>query len=263
MNGPIQGLMQDDFPLTLHTRGGGCVTATPRAGDDLTPDGVVRASYGEVCERVDRLARVLERLGIGQGDRVGTFAWNNQRHFELYMAVPCIGAVLHTLNIRLFAEQLTYIVNHAEDQVIFVDDSLVPLLEPLAPTFEGVRHFVVMGDPPADPDPEPRGRDAATPPCRTRCATRSCSSRPGPGAYDYPELDERQAAALCYTSGTTGNPKGVLYSHRSICLHATATLMADDLASRAAIGALVVVPMFHANAWGLPHGGRALRAPTW
>ena len=133
MNGPIQGLMQDDFPLTLQHARRRMRDCHPAAQvSTMIPDGVVRASYGEVCERVDRLARVLERLGIGPGDRVGTFAWNNQRHFELYMAVPCVGAVLHTLNIRLFAEQLTYIVNHAEDQVIFVDDSLVPLLEPLA-----------------------------------------------------------------------------------------------------------------------------------
>ncbi len=112
----------------------------------LADSGTVRATYGEVAERVDRLARVLDRLGVKQGDRVGTFAWNNQRHLELYMAVPCVGAVLHTLNIRLFAEQLTYIVNHAEDGVIFVDDSVVPILQELAPTFEGVRHYVVMGE---------------------------------------------------------------------------------------------------------------------
>ena len=104
-----------------------------------------RISYGELSERVDRLARALGALGVEQGDRVGTFAWNNQRHFELYFAMPCTGAVLHTLNIRLFAEQLTYIVNHAEDQVIFVDDSLVPVLEKLAPDLAGVGHYVVMG----------------------------------------------------------------------------------------------------------------------
>jgi fatty-acyl-CoA synthase len=270
----LEGLMQDDFPLTLqHARRRmrdchpGAQVAT------LTDEGTVRATFGEVSERVDRLAHALRRLGIGEGDRVGTFAWNNQRHFELYMAVPCVGAVLHTLNIRLFAEQLTYIVNHAEDQVIFVDESLVGLLEPLAPTFEGVRYFVLMGGPARAGDGGPDG---------ARCSSRSDAApsdpagpgraggtapttlpnvlyyedlleEAGPGPFDYPELNERQAAALCYTSGTTGNPKGVLYSHRSICLHATASLMADNLGLSRREKALVVVPMFHANAWGLPH----------
>jgi acyl-CoA synthetase (AMP-forming)/AMP-acid ligase II len=237
----LEGLMQNDFPLTLQHARRRMRDCHPAAQVvTLTEGGPVRASFGEVNERVDRLARVLGRLGIGDGDRVGTFAWNNQRHFELYMAIPCVGAVLHTLNIRLFAEQLTYIVNHAEDQVIFVDDSLVPLLEPLAPTFKGVRHFVLMGD-----------GDAGSLPNALRYE--ELLEEAGPGSYDYPELDERQAAALCYTSGTTGNPKGVLYSHRSLCLHATASLMADNLGLSRREKVLVVVPMFHANAWGLPH----------
>src|SRR2546430_2688638 len=139
----LRGLMQDDFPLTLdHIRrrvrscnlGAEVVTLTPDGG-------VERVAHAEVAERIDRLARALGELGVEQGERVGTFAWNNQRHLELYFAIPCIGAVLHTLNIRLFAEQLTYIVNHAEDQVIFVDDSCVPLLEPLVTMFTGVRQI--------------------------------------------------------------------------------------------------------------------------
>jgi len=243
MMGMLQGLMQDDFPLTLQharRRMRDCHSSAQVA--TLTEGGTARASFGEVSERVDRLARVLARLGIEQGDRVGTFAWNNQRHFELYMAVPCVGAVLHTLNIRLFAEQLTYIVNHADDQVIFLDDSLVPLLEPLAASFAGVRHFILMGE-----------GDAGSLPNVLRYEELLEDSAEGPGPFAYPELDERQAAALCYTSGTTGNPKGVLYSHRSICLHATASLMADNLALSRRSRALVVVPMFHANAWGIPH----------
>ncbi len=240
--------MQNDFPLTLQHARRQMRDCHPSAQvATLTPEGTVRASFGEVCERVDRLARVLERLGIEQGDRVGTFAWNNQRHFELYMAIPCVGAVLHTLNIRLFAEQLTYIVNHAEDRVIFVDDSVVPLLEPLAPTFEGVRNFIVMGDGDAGSLPNVLRYEELLEEADSDPAGRAGSESL------YPELDERQAAALCYTSGTTGNPKGVLYSHRSICLHATASLMADNLGLSRRERALVVVPMFHANAWGIPH----------
>src|SRR6202035_5975964 len=243
MTEKLQGLMQDDFPLTLnHIRrrvrscnlGAEVVT--------LTEDGtVVRAAHAELAARVDRLARVLRTLGVEQGDRVGTFAWNNQRHLELYFAIPCTGAVLHTLNIRLFAEQLTYIVNHAEDKVIFVDDSLLRVLEKLAPSFTTVTRYVVMGD-----------GDTGQLPNALRYE--ELLEEAGAGEFDYPELDERQAAALCYTSGTTGNPKGVLYSHRSMSLHTTALLMADGLGLSSRERVLAVVPMFHANAWGLPYG---------
>jgi fatty-acyl-CoA synthase len=237
----FEGLMQD-FPLTLHHIHHRMRDCHPeRELVTLTDQGTVRASYGQISERVDRLSRALAELGVEQGDRVGTFAWNNQRHFELYMAIPCVGAVLHTLNVRLFAEQLIYIVNHAEDRVIFVDDSLVPVIEPLAASFEGVRNFVVLGD-----------GDSGSLPNVVRYEQLLADA--GSGAFDYPELDERQAAALCYTSGTTGNPKGVLYSHRSISLHSSATLMSDALSLSRSDRALVVVPMFHANAWGIPHG---------
>ncbi len=243
MTGAIEGLMQDDFPLTLHHILRRLRYGDPRAEVVTLGEGGerTRMTFAESAERIDRLARVLTRLGIGQGDRVGTFAWNNQRHFELYFAIPCVGAVLHTLNIRLFAEQLTYIVNHAEDQVIFVDASLVPLLEKLAPSFQTVRHYVVMGE--GDPGALPNA-----------LSYEELLEEAGPGAYEYPDLNERQAAALCYTSGTTGNPKGVLYSHRSISLHSSATLMRDAVGLSRSDRVLAVVPMFHANAWGLPHG---------
>jgi fatty-acyl-CoA synthase len=244
------GLMQDDFPLNLHhiRRRMRDVHPSAEVVTLTAPGKVARATFGEVSERVDRLARVLGKLGIERGDRVGTFAWNNQRHFELYMAVPCVGAVLHTLNIRLFEEQLTYIVNHADDKVIFVDESLVPLLAKLAPSFEHVDHYVVMGDPdPARPD----SADCTLP---NALRYEELLEEAGSDSFDYPEIDERQAAALCYTSGTTGNPKGVLYSHRSISLHSTATLMKDALGLSSVDKVLAVVPMFHANAWGLPHG---------
>src|SRR6202167_2761137 len=242
----LEGLMQDDFQLTLH-HPLHCMRSVHPGAEvvTLTDAGLTRASYGEVAERVDRLARVLDRLGVKQGDRVGTFAWNNQRHLELYMAVPCIGAVLHTLNIRLFAEQLTHILNHADDGVIFVDDSVVPILQELASTFEGVRHYVVMGDGDGDP---------TRPTLPNALRYEELLEQAGPGPYEYPEVDERQAAALCYTSGTTGNPKGVLYSHRSISLHSTVTLTKDGTGLSHEDRILAVVPMFHVNAWGLPYG---------
>jgi fatty-acyl-CoA synthase len=242
----LQGLMQDDFQLTLNhirrrlrtcNQGAEIVT--------LLPDGAVaRVTHSQLADRVDRLARALKGLGIEQGDRVASFAWNNQRHLELYFAAPCVGAVLHTLNIRLFEEQLTYIVNHAQDKAIFVDESLVPALEKLVGTFDGVAHYVVMGEP---------GCDIGALPGAVRYEDLLEQTDPDE-PFDYPDLDERQAAALCYTSGTTGNPKGVLYSHRSISLHSSATLMSDGTALSRADRVLAVVPMFHANAWGLPYG---------
>ena len=234
--------MQNDFQLTVDAMRRRLRTCYPRQEVvTLEAEGAARATYAQVAERVDRLGRVLERLGVQRSDRVGTFAWNNQRHFELYMAVPSYGAVLHTINIRLFPEQVQYIVNHARDGVIFVDGSLVEPLAKLAPSFDGVRHYVVMGD--GDLDALPGA-----------LSYEQLLDEAGPGEYDWPELDERLAAALCYTSGTTGNPKGVLYSHRSVSLHSTVICMADadGLSSRDRV--LAIVPMFHVNAWGLPFG---------
>src|ERR687888_561119 len=223
----LEGLMQNDFQLTVDAMLRRLRTCYPRQEVvTLEAEGAARATYAQVAGRVDRLGRVLERLGVQRADRVGTFAWNNQRHFELYMAVPSYGAVLHTINIRLFPEQVRYIVTHARDAVIFVDGSLVEPLARLALGFEGVRHYVVMGE---------GDLDAL------------------PGSLSYEQLlDEAAAAALCYTSGTTGNPKGVLYSHRSVSLHSTVICMADTdgLSSRDRV--LAIVPMFHVNAWGLP-----------
>jgi fatty-acyl-CoA synthase len=243
MTEKLLGLMQDDFQLTLNhiRRRMGTCNEGAEVVTLLEGGGVARISQVALSERIDRLARALGTLGIEQGDRVATFAWNNQRHLELYFAVPCTGSVLHTLNVRLFAEQLTYIVNHAEDRVIFVDDSLVPVLEELAPTFKTVEYYIVLGD-----------GDAGTLPGALRYE--ELLEQAGPGPHEYPELDERQAAACCYTSGTTGNPKGVLYSHRSISMHSSATLMTDANGLSRVDRVLTVVPMFHANAWGLPYG---------
>ncbi|MBA2763192.1 MAG: long-chain fatty acid--CoA ligase [Thermoleophilaceae bacterium] len=237
----LEGLMQDDFQLTLRpildrmrTINGDSEVVT------LTKEGKTRATYAEVGARVDRLCHALDGLGVKQGDRVASFCWNSQHHLEIYMALPCMGAVLHTLNLRLFPDQLTYIVNHAEDQIIFVDDSLVPLIEKAADTFEGVRNFIVIGD----------GDSGSLPNVlRYEDLIAEASSEP----YDYPELDERTAAALCYTSGTTGNPRGVLYSHRSTVAHTLAECATDVFGICRADRVLPVVPMFHANAWGLPY----------
>jgi fatty-acyl-CoA synthase len=247
MTGALEGLMQDDFPLTLNHIRRRMGSYSPGAQVlTLTPAGTVkRTSFAEASERVDRLARVLGELGVQQGDRVATFAWNNQRHFELYFAVPCRGAVLHTLNIRLFEDQLAYIVNHAEDKVIFVDESLVPVIEKLAPRFRSVAHYVVMSD------GDDRSDFGQLP---DALRYEELLEQAGRGEFDYPEVAERQAAALCYTSGTTGNPKGVLYSHRAISLHSSATLMKDALGLSRADRILAVVPMFHVNAWGMPYG---------
>jgi fatty-acyl-CoA synthase len=242
MSAMLEGLMQDDFPLTLHHLRRRMRSCHPDAEVvTLGEQGTTRMSFAQTSERVDRLACALQTLGVRAGDRIGTFAWNNQRHFELYMAIPCVGAVLHTLNIRLFEEQLRYIINHAEDELIFLDDSLVGLFEPLVSHLQTVRHYVVMGE-----------GDCGSLPNVLRYEELIAAAKPQDARY--PEVRERQAAALCYTSGTTGNPKGVLYSHRSIALHSTAALMTDGLGLSRRDRALVVVPMFHANAWGIPHG---------
>ena len=238
----LEGLVQNDFPLTLQH----ILDRMRRVYGDseivtLTDDGPQRASYSEVAARVDKLAHALRGLGIGDGDRVGTFAWNSQRHLEVYFAAPCMGAVLHTLNIRLFAEQLTYIVNHAEDKVIFVDDSLVPLLAKVADSFDTVERFVVMGD-----------GDASALPGEVIRYEELLADQPD-DPFGWPELDERQAAGLCYTSGTTGNPKGVLYSHKSNVLHSFGACLADMMGLSANDRMLPIVPMFHANAWGIPY----------
>ena len=242
----LEGLMQNDFQLTvgaIRRRMAACYGDREVVTLQEDPQPPARATYAQVAERVDRLGRVLERLGVEPGDRVATFGWNTQRHFELYLAVPSYGAVLHTVNIRLFPEQISYIVDHAEDQVIFVDDSLAPALAKLARRFDKVRHFVVMGD----------GDDGGLGGRGSVLRYEDLLEEAGEGAYDWPEVDERAAAALCYTSGTTGNPKGVLYSHRSVALHSTAVCMTDSVGLSGADRVVAIVPMFHVNAWGLPY----------
>jgi fatty-acyl-CoA synthase len=202
-----------------------------------------RASFSQVAERADRLAAALRRLGIREGDRVGTFAWNTQEHLEAYMAVPSMGAVLHTLNLRLFPEQLTYITNHAEDRVILVDATLIPLLARVAAELKTVEQFVIMGE----GDAGPLGSNVLS--------YEELLAAESGDPYDYPDIDERSAAAMCYTSGTTGNPKGVVYSHRSTVLHSMAAGSGTTFGLTERDRILPIVPMFHANAWGLPYAG--------
>jgi fatty-acyl-CoA synthase len=238
----LEGLMQNDYPLTVKH----VLDRVRRFGTDsevvtLKGEGDVRrARYPEVAERADKLAAALSKLGIGDGDRVGTFMWNNQEHFEAYLAVPSMGAVLNTVNIRLFPEQIAYIVNHAKDRVLFVDDSLVEVLGKLVPELEAVEHFVVVGD-----------GDTGDLPNAIRYEDLLADAD---DSFEYPQLDERQAAVLCYTSGTTGNPKGVLYSHRSTILHAFSHNSPDALGLRFSDRVLPIVPLFHVNAWGIPFG---------
>ncbi len=200
--------------------------------------GTFRYTYGEWALRVDRLAAALTSLGVRRGDKVGTLAWNTHRHFEAYFAVPCMGAVLHTINVRLFPEQLAYVINHAGDTVILVDPALLPALEKVRNLLTTVKHVIVMND-------------GAAPAVEGRLDYETLLAA-APIGFTWPELDERDAAALCYTSGTTGNPKGVLYSHRSLVLHTLGISLTDSFQIGERDVLLAVVPMFHANAWGLP-----------
>eukprot|EP00047_Mylnosiga_fluctuans_P006397 m.246644 g.246644 ORF g.246644 m.246644 type:complete len:557 (-) comp15122_c0_seq1:54-1724(-) len=210
-----------------------------------TFNGKVKINYGDWATRVHKLGDIFNQLNIGIGSRVGTYAWNNANHMELFFGIPCSGRVCHTLNIRLFPEQITYIVNHAEDEIIFVDRSLLPAILPIMDKFKTVKHIVVMDDgKPVEIPKDPRFLDYEQ---------LMAGSKPVP----LLDVDERSAAGMCYTSGTTGNPKGVVYTHRSQYLHCVNTLAADLAAICERDVILPVVPMFHANAWGLCHAGVA------
>ncbi|MFG1953171.1 fatty acid--CoA ligase [Micromonospora sp. NPDC048830] len=206
-----------------------------------------RMSYAEVGRTAARLAHALrDECGVTGDERVATFMWNNAEHLVAYFAVPSMGAVLHTLNIRLFPDQVAYIANHAEDRVVLVDTTLVPLLAKSIGQMTTVRHVVVVGG--GDPAPlvAAAGDRIAVHHWDALLAGR-------PEVYDWPELDERDAAALCYTSGTTGNPKGVAYSHRSIYLHSLQVCLPEGFGLGPTTRELIIVPMFHAMSWGLPY----------
>ncbi|MGK8553752.1 long-chain fatty acid--CoA ligase [Nocardia gipuzkoensis] len=235
--------MQDE-PLSLATL---LRYASTFAGDSTvstwTGTGVRTMTYREVGTESARLANALRGLGIGVGDRVGTFMWNNNEHLVAYIAVPAMGAVLHALNIRLFPEQVVYVANHAEDRVVLVDGTLVPLFGQILPHLTTVRHVIVVNG------------DAATLEAPEGVQVHSYPEllAAQPDTYDFPVIDERSAAAMCYTSGTTGDPKGVVYSHRSNWLHAMQVSANNGMGLFETDSILAIVPLFHANAWGLPY----------
>jgi fatty-acyl-CoA synthase len=234
----MNGLMMDDFPLTL--------TLAARRAERFhghrrvvsrRPDHSLHGTtYGELIGRARRLSGGLAELGVNPGSRVATLLWNQPEHLELYFAVPAMGAVIHTLNPRLHEDELTYIIDHAQDQVVVVDETLLPVLEKVTPA-KSLEHEVVV----AHSDTAPTG------------ATLYEQLIDGSAPADWPELDERAAAAMCYTSGTTGTPKGVVYSHRSATLHALNAALPDALGISSRDVVLPVVPMFHAFSWGLPY----------
>ncbi len=212
-----------------------------------TESGVHRFTYKQIAERSRRLASALENLGVKEGDRVGTLAWNHHRHLEAYFAIPCSGAVLHTINLRLSPQHVSYIINHAEDEVLLLDSDLLPLIEAIKDSLKTVKAFVIMSDQESLPEttlhPVYHYEDLL---------------KKGDPSYEFrDDLDENAPAGMCYTSATTGNPKGVVYSHRGIVLHSMALGLADTTAVSERDVALPVVPMFHVNAWGLPF------AATW
>jgi fatty-acyl-CoA synthase len=244
----MQGLMMD-YPLTI--------TSILERARRMFPHkeivtkagpGLERFTYAQMVERVGRLANALAKLGVKSGDRVATFAWNNARHLELYFAVPCMGAVLHPLNLRLPPDQLAYILCHAEDNIVFVDPTLLPLLEKMAPLLGCIKVFVVMGDK-VPPDTK----------LGPIYAYEELLRESSPD-FPWPRLGENDAAAMCYTSGTTGNPKGVVYSHRSIVLHSLGLCMADSFGMAETDTFMPVVPMFHVLAWGTPFAGTMVGA---
>ncbi|MBN9585271.1 MAG: hypothetical protein BGN84_15170 [Afipia sp. 62-7] len=242
----LAGLMQN-VPLTLNLIRERVADLYPnKTVTTRYPHAIHVIGYGEVLDRAGHIANFLQDIGITRGERVATLAWNSHRHLELYMAVPCMGAVLHTINARLLGPDIARLLDHADDRALFVDRSIWKTIGHEIDLPRRVRHVVVMED---EPD------QMLDPPARagTTQAHYEDMIRRHQAAFAWPVLSEDEAASLCYTSGTTGNPKGVLYSHRSTTLHTLACLFADGIAMRERDVCLPAVPMFHANAWGFPY----------
>ncbi|MBT9463116.1 3-(methylthio)propionyl-CoA ligase [Hydrogenophaga sp.] len=246
----MHGLMQDR-PLLISSLIEHAATFHPHTEIvSRLPEGTVhRTTWLGVCHRARQVAHALQTLGIQPGERVGTLAWNSYRHLALYYGVSGSGAVLHTVNPRLFPEQIDYIVNHAEDQVLFFDISFAPLVEQLAPRLTSVKAFIAMTD---------RAHMPAINVPNLMCFDDLMDAQSTD--YTWPEFDEKSASSLCYTSGTTGNPKGVLYSHRSTLLHTLMELAPDTFGISSAETLMLIVPMFHANAWGAPYAAAMVGA---
>ncbi|HWJ02162.1 MAG TPA: long-chain fatty acid--CoA ligase [Verrucomicrobiae bacterium] len=207
-----------------------------------TLSGIFRYTLGEYGCRTRRLSSALASLGVKPGDRVGTFAWNNHRHMEAYFAIPCMGSILHTINIRLSAEHIVYIINHAGDKLLLIDEDLVPVIEKVQDQLKTVESYIIMTDKPELP-----------PTSLSPVYSYESLLEKGDPQHAYPtDLDENTPMGMCYTSATTGNPKGVVYTHRAVVLHSMCAGMADTLAISERDSLLPVVPMFHVNAWGLP-----------
>ena len=233
-----------DFPLTITAiMRHGCGVHGARTVTTATGDGYRHTTYRELGQQAAQLANALRRLGVTGDQRVATFMWNNAEHLATYLAAPSMGAVLHTLNIRLFPEQVAYVANEAEDRVVLVDMSLAKLLAPILPNLETVHTVIAVGD-----------GDTAALQESGKTVLRYAELLEGESTeFDWPRIDENSAAAMCYTSGTTGNPKGVVYSHRSSFLHTMAACSTNGIGVGACDRVLPIVPMFHANAWGLPY----------
>ncbi|MBI0328184.1 fatty-acid--CoA ligase [Burkholderia plantarii] len=242
MNSPLLGQMME-VPLLVSS----LITHAARHAGDVEivsrriEGDIHRYTYRDCERRARQLAQALTRAGVGAGERVGTLAWNGYRHLEAYFGIAGMGAVSHTINPRLFLEQLVYIVNHADDRFILFDLNFAPLIDQLAPQCPNVRGWIALTD------------AAHLPAAATPLIAYETLLDAEDGNYDWPLLDERQASSLCYTSGTTGHPKGALYSHRSTVLHAYAAALPDAMALSMLDAVLPVVPMFHVNAWGLPY----------
>jgi fatty-acyl-CoA synthase len=243
MSAPIDNLVMN-YPLTIthFFERARRIFAGKTLGTRVPGVGLAKSTYADFAERTARLAGALKSLGIGKGDRVGTFAWNSHRHLEVYFAAPMMGAVLHTVNIRLSARDIGYIVNHADDRVLIADASTWPMLEPIRGQLRNVRHVIVMKDTP----------QAEIPPGTLDYEALLAAARP---VEAWPRLEETDAAGMCYTSGTTGHPKGAVYTHRAIFLHSLASSMTDVLGISESDVILHIVPMFHANAWCVPFAG--------